>query len=62
MRTGDPSYADLDKLPYADACLREALRLFPPGASGAREAAEDQIVGGAFGIDLQYSCLSTRGL
>lgn len=43
---GDPLFEDLGQFPYADACLRETLRLFPPGAVGLREAARDMVLGG----------------
>ena len=37
-----PSFEDLEeKLPYLDACLKEALRLFPPGHLLFREAETD---------------------
>ena len=37
----DTTYESLDQLPYADAVLREALRLFPGAATGNREAEKD---------------------
>ena len=33
-------------MPYADACLRESLRLYPSAAVGNREAQQDCILGG----------------
>jgi cytochrome P450 len=41
-----PDYGDLKELTYLDMVLREAMRLYPPGPYGAREATEDLEVGG----------------
>ncbi|WUI01234.1 cytochrome P450 [Spirillospora sp. NBC_00431] len=41
-----PEYGDLKKLAYLDRVLREAMRLYPPGPYGAREATEDLVLGG----------------
>ncbi|MGH3242585.1 MAG: cytochrome P450 [Spirillospora sp.] len=41
-----PEYGDLKKLAYLDRVLREAMRLYPPGPYGAREATEDLMLGG----------------
>lgn len=41
--------ADMDKLPYLEACVRESLRLSPPGWMTTREALEDILMpGGLF--------------
>ncbi len=40
-----PGYGDLRQLPYLDMVLREAMRLYPPGPYGAREATEDLRLG-----------------
>ncbi|WP_419994677.1 cytochrome P450 [Streptomyces boninensis] len=36
-----PGYGDLRQLSYLDRVLREAMRLYPPGPYGAREATEE---------------------
>jgi cytochrome P450 len=41
-----PSFADVQKLTYADAVMREAMRLYPPAWSIGREAMEDMVIGG----------------
>jgi cytochrome P450 len=41
-----PSYDDLERLPYVEACLKEALRLYPPAPTHIREAARDMTIGG----------------
>ncbi len=41
-----PTYADLQKMPYALQVLKEAMRLFPPAPAIGREAAEDVEIGG----------------
>lgn len=40
-----PGYGDLRQLPYLDMVLREAMRLYPPGPYGAREATEELRLG-----------------
>lgn len=40
-----PNYGDLKELTYLDRVLREAMRLYPPGPYGAREATEDLVIG-----------------
>ncbi|TDC86723.1 cytochrome P450 [Actinomadura sp. 7K507] len=40
-----PEYGDLKRLTYLDMVLREAMRLYPPGPYGAREATEDVVLG-----------------
>jgi cytochrome P450 len=40
-----PEYGDLKELTYLDRVLREAMRLYPPGPYGAREATEDLVLG-----------------
>jgi cytochrome P450 len=40
-----PEYGRLKELTYLDMVLREAMRLFPPGPYGAREATEDLVLG-----------------
>lgn len=40
-----PEYGDLKRLSYLDRVLREAMRLYPPGPYGAREATEDLVIG-----------------
>jgi cytochrome P450 len=40
-----PDYGDLKDLTYLDRVLREAMRLYPPGPYGAREATEDVVLG-----------------
>ncbi|MFF0726922.1 cytochrome P450 [Streptomyces sp. NPDC004134] len=42
---GAPDYGDLRPLSYLDTVLREAMRLYPPGPYGAREATEDLKLG-----------------
>ncbi|MEO3766089.1 cytochrome P450 [Streptomyces sp. B5E4] len=42
---GAPDYGDLRPLSYLDMVLREAMRLYPPGPYGAREATEDLKLG-----------------
>lgn len=43
---GPPSIEDLDRLPYTEAVVSEALRLYPPTHATAREPIEDVVVGG----------------
>ena len=43
----EPTLDSLEQMPYADACLRESLRLYPSAATGNREAQRDMILGGA---------------
>ncbi|TDD96825.1 cytochrome P450 [Actinomadura rubrisoli] len=40
-----PEYGDLRKLTLLDRALKEAMRLYPPGPYGAREATEDLVLG-----------------
>lgn len=40
-----PEYGDLKRLTYLDMVLKEAMRLYPPGPYGAREATEDLMLG-----------------
>ncbi|NGN63313.1 cytochrome P450 [Streptomyces sp. A7024] len=40
-----PGYGDLRQLSYLDRVLREAMRLYPPGPYGAREATEELRLG-----------------
>ncbi|MEO3825512.1 cytochrome P450 [Actinomadura sp. B10D3] len=40
-----PDYSDLRKLTHLDAVVKEAMRLYPPGPYGAREATEDVRLG-----------------
>ena len=44
---GDPTYSSLGQMPYTEAVLQEGLRLFPAVTSISREAAKDQVIGGA---------------
>ena len=44
---GKATFESIDHLPYMDAVLRESLRLFPPLPVALRDAAEDQLIGGA---------------
>lgn len=41
-----PSFADLERLPYTEQVLKEAMRLYPPAYMVARRAAEDTTIGG----------------
>jgi cytochrome P450 len=41
-----PAATDLPKLPYTEMVIREAIRLYPPGPSFAREPVEDVTIGG----------------
>lgn len=41
-----PEIPDLSRLPYADAVIREALRLYPPAWAIVRNALEDCTIGG----------------
>lgn len=43
---GAATAADLPKLEYADAVVREALRLYPPAWAIGREATADLVIGG----------------
>lgn len=43
-----PTFEDLAKLPFLDAVWTESLRLYGPGVSILREAAQDQRIGGHF--------------
>lgn len=40
-----PGYADLDRLPYTEQVVKEALRLYPPAPVIPRRAAEDTSLG-----------------
>ncbi|MFB4312072.1 cytochrome P450 [Actinomadura sp. GTD37] len=40
-----PDYGDLRNLTRLDMALKEAMRLYPPGPYGAREATEDVVLG-----------------
>jgi cytochrome P450 len=40
-----PDYGDLKELAHLDRALKEAMRLYPPGPYGAREATEDLVLG-----------------
>lgn len=40
-----PSYADLERLPYTEQVIKEALRLYPPASVIPRRAAEDTSLG-----------------
>lgn len=42
----DPELRDLPELPFADAVIREAMRLYPPAWSIGREALMDTSIGG----------------
>lgn len=42
-----PSYADLQRCPFTEACITESARLYPPGPTMARAAARDLLLGGA---------------
>ncbi|CAL5225498.1 g8326 [Coccomyxa viridis] len=41
-----PSYETLQELPFVEACLKEALRLYPPAPTHIRQAQRDQEIGG----------------
>ena len=41
-----PGVADLPRLRYADACVRESLRLYPPAYAVGREATRETTLGG----------------
>ncbi len=40
-----PEYGELRQLAHLDRALKEAMRLYPPGPYGAREATEDVVLG-----------------
>ena len=47
VRAGEPSFEELAEMPYLDAALKEASRLFPAGAYASREAKSDLVLDGA---------------
>ena len=59
-----PAMDDLAaSFPYVDACIKEALRLYPPATLAIREAKEDLWLGGHHvpaGTSLHVSCRVTR--
>jgi cytochrome P450 len=39
-----PAYADLEQLPYLQACIKEVMRLYPAIPVFPREAAADDVL------------------
>ncbi|KAI8188927.1 hypothetical protein KHU50_000112 [Colletotrichum sp. SAR 10_65] len=59
-RTPNPSYMDLQNLPYLDNVLEENLRLFAPGISAARESIQDvEICGTIFPKGTSFMMMPT---
>lgn len=59
-RTPNPSYVDLQNLPYLDNVLEENLRLFAPGISAARESIQDvEICGTVFPKGTSFMMMPT---
>ncbi|KAI8316452.1 Cytochrome P450 monooxygenase FUM15 [Colletotrichum sp. SAR11_59] len=59
-RTPNPSYMDLQNLPYLDNVLEENLRLFAPGISAARESIQDvEICGTVFPKGTSFMMMPT---
>ena len=52
----EPDYEALQGMAYADAVVRETLRLFPTGAVAIREATRDMVLGGGASAQQRSDC------